>query len=369
MYCCFVKDWTDIKGDDDAYKAILQAYQHIESSTQSGQNAFQEFLQQVFSGDGILQLVPHSAIPLLRQYSMTDNPPDPRLTPLIPALGMIFRTGNPANQPLPPELRVLCGTLADRAETVFNTLVNRGTIIKETAAPPPTSIGRSWEETGCYYGRAPIRYRPLYEGLDSDVTFDGAQDSESCRKFYSTYSKRTLTGGLMALWCTHLICVGFHMIARAEGRNDVFSPLLLYWEKAPQTVIYDFACQLAPYSMVREPEFFKDTLFVIDKMHATGHTACSSASFLTNYVKTRPELGNVNSSAAECCNSGLSKIKKSISYMGERRTFVYAFVFLNVWNRMRELNRQKLREREYNRLQQAVAMVWGIQFFKQHFKI
>lgn len=287
---------------------------------------------------------------------MTDNPPDPRLTPLIPALGMIFRTGNPANQP-PPELRVLCGTLADRAETVFNTLVNRRTIIKETAAPPPTSIGRSWEETGCYYGRAPICYRPLYEGLDSDVTFDGAQDSESCRKFYSTYSKRTLTGGLMALWCTHLICVGFHMIARAEGRNDVFSPLLLYWEKAPQTVIYDFACQLAPYSMVREPEFFKDTLFVIDKMHATGHTACSSASFLTNYVKTRPELGNVNSSAAECCNSGLSKIKKSISYMGERRAFVYAFVFLNVWNRMRELNRQKLREREYNRLQQAVAVV------------
>ena len=104
--------------------------------------------------------------------------------------------------------------------------------------------------------------------------------------------------------------------------------------------------------MIRESEFFKDILFVIDKMHATGHTAYSSASFLTNYVKTCPELGNVNSSAAEYCNSGLSKIKKSISYMGERRVFAYTFVFLNVWNRMRELDRQELREREYNWRQQ-----------------
>lgn len=49
---------------------------------------------------------------------MTDNPPDPRLTPLMPALGMIFHTYNPANLPL-PELWILCGTLADRAEAVF----------------------------------------------------------------------------------------------------------------------------------------------------------------------------------------------------------------------------------------------------------
>ena len=104
------------------------------------------------------------------------------------------------------------------------------------------------------------RYRPLYEDRDDIKSFDDAEGQESCRKFYSTYSKRNLTGGLMGLWCPHLVCLGFHFIPRAEGRNDVFSALWVYFEKAPRTVVYDFACQLAPYSMAREPAFFKDTV-------------------------------------------------------------------------------------------------------------
>lgn len=29
----------------------------------------------------------------------------------------------------------------------------------------------------------------------------------------------------MAIWCQHNICIGFHKISKAEGRNDVFSTL------------------------------------------------------------------------------------------------------------------------------------------------
>lgn len=286
---------------------------------------------------------------MLQKYSSTSEAPDPRLVPLFPALGMIVRNSDLLT--MLPELRPFCGTLATRAETVFKSLVERRTTIKTTSDSPPAPVGRSWEETGCYYGRQPVRYRPLYDGRDNQATFDGADDRDACRKFYSTYTKRTLTGGLMALWCTHLVCLGFHMIPQAEGRNDVFSPLFVYFEEAPKTVVYDFACQLGPYAMAREPVFFKDTCFAIDEMHAQGHTACSTASFVSNYIRTRPELANLNSSAAECCNSGLSRIKKSISYMTEKRAFVYTFVFLNVWNRMRELDRQRKRESEFNRLQ------------------
>ena len=124
----------------------------------------------------------------------------------------------------------------------------------------------------------------------------------------------------MALWCPHLIRLWFHKIPRAEGRKDVFSALYVYLEKASEVVIYDFACQLSAYSMSREPEFFKDTGFAIDEMYAKGHSACSpaAASFSSNYMQGRTMLQSVNTSAAECSNSGLNRIRKSASYMGQK---------------------------------------------------
>jgi hypothetical protein len=140
----------------------------------------------------------------------------------------------------------------------------------------------------------------------------------------------------MALWCPHLICQGFHMMPRAEGRNDVFSALYTFFEKAPTTVIYDFACQLGPYCMSREPEFFQGTCFAVDEMHAKGHVGCSQASFMSNYMQVRPSIMAVNSSAAECSNSGLSRIRKSVSYMNEIHAVSFTYIYLCVWNRLRQ---------------------------------
>ena len=77
-----------------------------------------------------------------------------------------------------------------------------------------------------------------------------------CNKFYEAYGKKGLTGGLMAAWCPHLVCLGFHCIPKGEGRNDVFSALFTRWRSPPEIVIYDFACALGPYCMLREPAFF-----------------------------------------------------------------------------------------------------------------
>lgn len=141
----------------------------------------------------------------------------------------------------------------------------------------------------------------------------------------------------MAIWCPHAICLGFHIIPKGEGRNDVFSALLTRWKKAPQFVIYDFACALAPYCWAREYEFFKDTVFLIDKFHALGHTRCSSACFLSNYCQFNTTLNSVNSSAAECGNSSLHKIRKSVRYLGQRRSIIFIRQFLAIWNRMHRL--------------------------------
>lgn len=313
---------------------------------------FRQLLQQIFSPDSILQVVPLSAIPLMLEYAHGGDPA-PTLTALLPALGMIFTNLNPKTVPdhvistVEKVLRPLCKILATRARNVFDDLCLRRKVVVEPTQPIPEADD-AFEETGSYYGRQPCRVRPYYEGKDIDNERSVKEDG-ACTKLYSTYAKNNLTGGtstcskrnltkgLMALWCPHLVCLGFHAIPDCEGRNDVFSAIFCYWERAPDTIIYDFACQLSPYCMVREPEFFKDTLFVVDEMHANGHNFCSQASFVSNYMNARPSLMPVNTSAAEACNSGLNRIRKSVSYMGESHASLFTYIYLSVWNRRKEI--------------------------------
>ena len=138
----------------------------------------------------------------------------------------------------------------------------------------------------------------------------------------------------MAVWCTHLICYGFHFIPKGEGRNDVFSAIYTRWKVAPKQVIYDFACALGPYVMTHEPHFFKHTKMSIDLFHASNHSGCSSTSFLETYMAVDPDLSKVNSSAAECGNNGIQQIRKSVSYISQEQAIMYTKVFVSVWNRM-----------------------------------
>lgn len=182
-----------------------------------------------------------------------------------------------------------------------------------------------------------IRQRPKYPSLAYESGSDGIgidddKDSDICQKFYSTYSKKRLTGGIMCVWCTHSVCYGFHCIPSAEGRNDVFSAIYTRWAKAPRIVVYDFACALQPYCMTREPEFFKNTRFLIDIFHSSEHK-CSEACFLATYCDQNPDLLAINSSAGECGNSGIAKIRKAVSYMAQDRAAMYIRVYLAIWNR------------------------------------
>ena len=130
-------------------------------------------------------------------------------------------------------------------------------------------------------------------------TLDG-----ECGKYYETYHKAGLVGGLMVLWCQHSICVGFHIIPTCEGWNNVFSAIYTQWPTAPKVVIYDFACQLTPYCLVRKAQFFRNTQFFVDQFHASGHMKCSKAASSTYAMQFDPSLQVVNTSTAEVGNSG-----------------------------------------------------------------
>ena len=315
---------------------------------------YQQFLRQIFSSDSVLQLITPRAIPLLLRYSNGEQP-DPALSALVPALGMLFinlysESQGPQFEPsMATILRPLCRVLAERAKMIYEDLIAKRDVIVSDDGHEEIHT-RSWEQTGCYYGKAICRLRPFYEGKDIEKP-GNVNDEGTCRKLYSTYGKKNLTGGLMALWCPHLVCLGFHKMPCAEGRNDVFSAIFKYWEEAPEVVIYDFACQLGPYCMSREPEFFKDTLFAIDEMHANGHTHCSQACFISNYMQVRPTLMSVNSSAAECSNSGLNRIRKSVSYMGQTHAIMFTYIYICIWNRKKE----RLFNMEAKRVEERLA--------------
>lgn len=294
-------------------------------------------LEQLLAYESVLQFAPRDSWASLQLVADSGHERSVQaLLRTVPALGRVLRQ----------ELQVM-GEISNELKDVAAFVVQRATRgLASLAANDPDSAAvdqaeEDWRKTGTFYGRPRIRARPAYPHLPTDAkqersTVSDAGGSIGCSKYYEAYGQKGITGGLMAVWCTHSICLGFHVIPKGEGRNDVFSALFTHWQRAPKYVIYDFACALAPYCMLREAEFFKNTIFLIDEFHAGGHTRCSRACFISNYREFDSKLHTVNSSAAECGNAGLQRIRKTLSYLTQEHAIVFGYVFLAMWNRARE---------------------------------
>jgi len=273
---------------------------------------------------------------LLSQFATTGLPP-PHLQVWVPAIGNILNLIASLNVAIPPELVAVAGWLAGRSFEVFSKLSQHGPPVPNLIVSPLNPL-----VTGACYGSPPLRICPAYKNLVDDRlsedrlrnvgTACNTPDSE-CGKYYEKYHKAGLVGGLMVLWCQHSICVGFHIIPTCEGRNDVFSAIYTQWPTAPKVVVYNFACQLAPYCLMREAQFFRNTRFFVDQFHASGHTKCSKASLSTYAMQFDPSLQVVNTSVAEVGNSGAAKIRKSVSSMTQRHAIQYTNIYTDVMNR------------------------------------
>ncbi|KAK7030574.1 hypothetical protein R3P38DRAFT_3511249, partial [Favolaschia claudopus] len=294
--------------------------------------AYKRFFLQISSDESVLQMANVPALKVLEDFTQAPQVNNATRLLNIPVLHdiLLFEFSHSTN--VSNDILAVCSWLLERGRTVYNWLsVNSPTLTLAVQC-----IEKPWTETGCCYGSPKIRERPKYPKLWNDTQLDeGGKRGAKCSKFYSQYGEKRLTGGIMCVWCTHSICYGFHCIPRGEGRNDVFSALVTRWVVAPKRVVYDFVCALGPYCMTREPEFFAETQFLIDDFHAVGHTKCARAAFLKTYAAIDPRLCHINSSAGECGNSGLSRIRKSVSYMSQDHAIVYTKIFLSIWNRQR----------------------------------
>jgi hypothetical protein len=128
----------------------------------------------------------------------------------------------------------------------------------------------------------PLRGRPRF-------TMDGATGETPagrCQK--KSIVPKTRTAGVFTFFCEHQYCYGyalgvfagtqrdcsFHILKSSEGRNDPFSVLKTFLTTPPQYVIFDFACSLDEYATNRDPFWFANTKFLIDRFHWRNHKRC-----------------------------------------------------------------------------------------------
>jgi hypothetical protein len=198
----------------------------------------------------------------------------------------------------------------------------RGPDVRPAEPSPPLPSATSGEclSTGICTGLSKVRNRPRYEA-------DKNSESTPCR--HESFARGRRTGGIFTWFCEHGVCYGFHVIEKAEGRNEPFSFLTCYLKEAPKVVVYDFACALEEYCRNREPVFFKFTRFIVDQFHWPGHPACAPSYDIRLY----PSLATVNSVVAEQNNSALAKVKASVTRMSQGPFMTLLRLFTNNWNR------------------------------------
>ena len=101
----------------------------------------------------------------------------------------------------------------------------------------------------------------LYE-VDKKASTD---KNEQCHK--ESWGHPTLSPGIYTLYCPHGTCYGFSILKNHEYPRHPFEILKTPFQTAPKVIVYDIACKLHQYALLWVPEFFKYTLFLVDKSH------------------------------------------------------------------------------------------------------
>ncbi|XP_041926738.1 uncharacterized protein LOC121690319 [Alosa sapidissima] len=131
--------------------------------------------------------------------------------------------------------------------------------------------------------------------------------ADGCRKYSGHHS--TLIPGLFTLFCGHGVCYGFSVMESSESVNIPFTILRTRFQTG--VVIYDNAYKLHSNALKRDPEFFKTTWFLVDRLHWRNHSGCNCGYNADLY----PQFSGVNTQIAEQFNSRLKRLKYHLPYM------------------------------------------------------
>jgi len=190
-----------------------------------------------------------------------------------------------------------------------------------------------------------IHTSPTYRA--DGVVQDTTRDEVPCTKHLMSHPG--LTPGIFAVFCPHGLCMGFAIMSRSEGPKTFFEFICHRFSKAPKMIVYDNCCNLHRYCLRREPNFFSQTWFLIDRLHQRGHIACHEGYNMDVYPEDEvvvprwaadgivmPEitLGKFNSQAAEQCNAKLDQISTQVAYMSQANFMAVVKYYLFRFNKM-----------------------------------
>ncbi|XP_078659981.1 uncharacterized protein LOC144904724 [Branchiostoma floridae x Branchiostoma belcheri] len=153
------------------------------------------------------------------------------------------------------------------------------------------------------------------------------RDPSRCNKMYGGHP--TLSPGIFTTFCRHGVCYGFTVLKCHESPRHPFEILIGRFHRAPRVIIYDNACRLHQYCLNREPTFFRDTLFCVDRLHWVNHTGCSDGYCMDAYQHHGSiDVQKINSQINEQANAGLKRIKAQLAYMAPRKFLFSVALFL-----------------------------------------
>ena len=118
----------------------------------------------------------------------------------------------------------------------------------------------------------------------------------------------------------------------AESVRTPFNIIVRRFEKVPSTLIYDNMCNFHKFVLKREPARFKNTTFMVDRLHFhRGHVGCTDGYGMDTY-KANNVIKNINSQANEQANSKLRLLSTQAAYMSPENVIQHTKVFLALRN-------------------------------------
>ncbi|XP_062381987.1 uncharacterized protein LOC134069870 isoform X2 [Sardina pilchardus] len=160
------------------------------------------------------------------------------------------------------------------------------------------------------------------------------EDSQEAGCHKSAGHHAALIPGLFTMFCSHGVCYGFSIMENCESVNIPFTILRSHFTSGPGTVLYDNACKLHSYALNRDPQFFINTWFLVDRLHWKNHSACSSGYNTNRY----PQFGNINTQVAEQYNAKLKRLKHHLPYMAKQHFLQHLKLYL--WYHSRNVARK-----------------------------
>ena len=154
-----------------------------------------------------------------------------------------------------------------------------------------------------------------------------------CTKHSADHKKSRILMVLTCLGCKRVL--GFSLLPAAESPRTVFELFFTRFRYAPDVICYDNSCGACHFCLLREPLFFGNTQFVIDRWHYKSHktNACSVA-FDANRIA---HMRGVNTMQSEQGNAELNydSLANQLKYCAPATYFKLLLDFFAQSNRAR----------------------------------